>query len=218
MWHVEASSIDVLWIGTLTYAAALERQHATHAARVRGLIRDTVLLTEHPPVVTLGRGSDLDGEIVADATLKSRGIDVVRSGRGGHATYHGPGQLVGYPIVDLRARGGDVHAYLRLLERVMIAVAQAFGVHAHAREGLTGTWVGERKLGSIGVQVRRGVSLHGFALNVDMDLSPFELFAPCGMEGLRVTSLAHEIGRSIVMADVLPYAERSLRAELDAGR
>ena len=192
--------LRVEWQGLVPYPAALELQETTHALRVAGRCPDTLLLLEHPPVVTLGRGSALAREAIPRAALEAQGVAVCESGRGGRATYHGPGQLVGYPIVDLRAFGSDVHAYLRALEAALLATAADFGVSAGAREGLTGVWVGERKLASIGIQIRRWVTLHGFALNVDMDLAPFGWFEPCGLHGLTVTSLALEAGRPVPLA------------------
>jgi lipoate-protein ligase B len=125
---------------------------------------------------------------------RMQGIEVCETDRGGRATYHGPGQLVGYPIVDLGAYGGDVHAFVRRLERVMVSSLAEFAVQAECREGLTGVWVGERKIGSIGVHVNRAITTHGFAVNVANDLQPFEWIVPCGIEGCQVTSLTRELG------------------------
>ena len=211
-----AGRILAEWHGLVPYPRALELQESRHAARVAGRCPDTLLLLEHPPVVTLGRGSALAHDAVPRAAMEARGIAVYQTGRGGRATYHGPGQLVGYPIVDLRTFGSDVHAYLRALEAALVATAADFGLKASAREGLTGVWVGDRKLASIGIQIRRWVTLHGFALNVDMDLTPFGWIEPCGLRGLAVTSLALETGRSISLADARSSVIAHLNQALEA--
>ncbi|MBM4436708.1 MAG: lipoyl(octanoyl) transferase LipB [Actinobacteria bacterium] len=200
--------------GVLPYVEGLALQETVHAARCAGRCPDTLLLLEHAPVVTLGRGADRLGDEVPSDALRARGISIRRTERGGRATYHGPGQLVGYPVVSLRARGGDAHAYVHALEQALVEAAAAFGVAAETRAGLTGVWVEGRKLGSIGVQIRQGVTLHGFALNVDMDLSPFELIAPCGVAGLPVTSLARELGQAVDLRRARRIVIRALSATL----
>ncbi len=217
---VDAPELPAEWLGRLRYADALRLQQARHAARCAGSRGDALLLLEHTPVVTLGRGSELAHETVALAPLAARGIEVLRSGRGGRATYHGPGQLVGYPIVDLRNYGRDIHAYAGALEAALIAAAADFGVRARRRDGLRGVWVEHRKLASIGVEVKRWVTMHGFALNVDMDLAPFELFTPCGLQSVRFTSLAAEAGVPIRFAEVRDSVAQRLREALQplAGR
>ncbi len=175
-------------------------------AREDGSIPDALLLLEHPPVYTRGRRSD-DAELpMAREWYEMQGIEVRDTDRGGRVTYHGPGQLVAYPIVSLHPYGDDVHEYVRRLERVAIGALGAHGVRATTIEGLTGVWTeGEppgsaagpaeaRKIGSIGVHVSRGVTTHGLAVNVDNDLQPFEWIVPCGIEGCRVTSLSRELG------------------------
>lgn len=162
--------------------------------RSGGLIRDRVLLLEHPPVVTVGRGGGI--EEAHARLLAERGIRVVETDRGGKATYHGPGQLVAYPILDLRARGGDAHAYLRKLETVLVEWLRSQGVRAFTQVGLTGVWTERGKIASIGVGVSRGVTFHGFALNIDCDLGAFYLFEPCGFKSLAVTSVLRETSMS----------------------
>ena len=175
--------------GRVEYARAVAWQEALVAERLAGGT-DTLLLLEHPPVYTLGRG--------ADATFLGAAaggnVPVVRAGRGGQVTYHGPGQLIGYPILDLRAHRPDVRWYLRTLEAVLIATLDDVGISARRREGLTGVWVGDRKIASIGVALRRWVSWHGFALNVGNDLSGFAAITPCGIAGVAMTSVGREGG------------------------
>lgn len=184
--------------GRVEYARALAWQEALVARRMAGG-PDTLLLLEHPPVYTLGRGADA-------RHLGSAGggeVPVVHAHRGGQVTYHGPGQLVGYPILDLRGLRPDVRWYLRTLEEVLIRALADLGVRAERRDGLTGVWVGERKIASIGVALRRWVSWHGFALNVDADLGGFAAITPCGIAGVEMTSLAREGGTGAVET-VLP--------------
>ncbi|GAC1435288.1 MAG: lipoyl(octanoyl) transferase LipB [Solirubrobacteraceae bacterium] len=182
-----------LWVchlGMIEYRAALALQLRVRAARQAGEIPDTLLLLEHPPVYTRGRRSQ-PGELpMGEAWYLSQGIDIVDSDRGGKLTYHGPGQLVGYPIMAV----GDVIAYLRSMERAMIAALGDEGVVARVREGLTGVWAQERKIASIGVHLSRGVSTHGFAINVENDLQPFQWVVPCGLEGVQMTSVLRERG------------------------
>jgi lipoyl(octanoyl) transferase len=187
-----------LWVanvGRLPYAAGVELQDRVRAARQAGEIPDTLLLLEHDPVYTRGRRTERADLPMGDDWYRSQGIEVAETTRGGRVTYHGPGQLVGYPIMAI----GDVIAYVRTLERAVIAALAEEGVEARVREGLTGIWVGERKVGSIGVHVARGVTMHGFAVNVDCDLQPFEWIVPCGIDGVRMTSLYVETGRTGAM-------------------
>jgi lipoyl(octanoyl) transferase len=184
-----------LWIanaGRLPYAEAVELQEQIRAARQEGAIPDALLLLEHDPVYTKGRRTERADLPMGDDWYRAQGIEVAETSRGGRVTYHGPGQLVGYPIMGV----GDVIEYVRALERAVIAALGDEGVEAEVREGLTGIWVGERKIGSIGVHVSRGVTMHGFAVNVDCDLQPFEWIVPCGIEGVRMTSLHVETGRT----------------------
>jgi lipoate-protein ligase B len=178
--------------GRLPYREGVALQERLRAARQARVIPDALLLLEHPPVYTKGRRADAGDLPLGEDWYRARGIAVEECDRGGRVTYHGPGQLVGYPIVATR----DVLEYVRALERALIAALADEGVQAEVREGLTGVWVGERKSGSIGVHVQRGVTTHGFAVNVDCDLEPFTWVVPCGIGGVQMTSLARETGRS----------------------
>ena len=180
--------------GQVRYGESRELQKRLEAARQNGAIPDVLLLLEHPPVYTKGRRSTADELPMGEDWYRMQGIEVTETDRGGRVTYHGPGQLVGYPIVDLRAYGDDVHEYIRRMERVMIESLGEWGVEAGCIEGQTGVWVGDRKIGSIGVHVDRGVTTHGFAINVNNDLQPFEWIVPCGIEACRMTSLTRELG------------------------
>jgi len=155
--------------------------------------QDTLLLLEHPPVFTLGRGAD------ASFVLDPRHVPVHRVSRGGQVTFHGPGQLIGYPILALPRHRRDVHAYIRSLENVLIETLAVYGLPAQQREGLTGVWLGEQKIASIGVGIRRWVTFHGFALNVDPDLSYFNAIIPCGLHGVHMTSMAQALGRPVAL-------------------
>lgn len=175
--------------------------------RQAGESPDTLLLLEHPPTITLGRGAD-DADLLTDIpTLTERGLTVVRTDRGGEITYHAPGQIVGYPILDLRAHGQDLHRYLRDLEEVLIRALDDFGLRGERISGLTGVWVDGAKIAAIGIKVSRWVSTHGFALNIHPDLSPMRRdFVPCGIKDRGVTSLAELLPREhITRADVEPH-------------
>ena len=198
--------LDVRRLGRVPYQEALAMQRALVTERQAHRVDDLLLLLEHPPVITLGvRGDGGRQHIVAgDETLSARGIEIVEAGRGGDVTYHGPGQLVGYPIIDLSPDRRDVHRYVRDLEEVLIRVAADFGITAGRAEGLTGVWVGSRKLAAIGVRISRWVTSHGFALNVTTDVSAFDLIVPCGIADRGVTSLA-QLG---VSTDTTAVADR----------
>jgi lipoate-protein ligase B len=183
LWTVSA--------GRVPYGEGVALQERLRSARQAGAIPDTVLLLEHPPVYTKGRRTGPGDLPMGEEWYRLQGIEVADCDRGGRVTYHGPGQLVGYPIVGVR----DVLEYVRTLERALIAALADEGVAAEVRDGLTGVWAGERKIGSIGVHVQKGVTTHGFAINVDCDLQPFEWVVPCGIEGVRMTSIARETGR-----------------------
>ncbi len=173
------------------YAEALARQYALAEKRGRGEIPDTLLLLEHPPTITLGRRTQEADLLESEAALRELGFAVERVDRGGEITYHGPGQLVGYPILDLRQHGSDLHRYLRDLEEVLIQTIAAFGLAGERVPGRTGVWVQDRKIAAIGIKVSRWVSLHGFALNMTTDLRPFrEYFVPCGIADKDVSSLS----------------------------
>ena len=189
-----SAEILVVRRGIVPYAEALELQRELAARRQREEIGDVLLLLQHPPVYTRGRRSQPQELPMGASWYEAQGIEVLDTNRGGLVTYHGPGQLVAYPIVGLRGYGDDVHEYVRGLERVMIEALAEAGVRANTIEGLTGVWVGTRKIGSIGLHVSRGVTTHGLAVNVSNDLQPFEWVVPCGIEGVSMTSLTRELG------------------------
>lgn len=198
--------LDVRSLASLSYADGLTLQKQLVDERKTSAIPDTLLLLEHPHVITLGvktRGASTN--ITASSTLlASRGVEVHETGRGGDVTYHGPNQLVGYPIIDLRPDRQDVHRYVRDLEEVLIRVARELGLDAGRHQGLTGVWVGDRKIAAIGVRISRWVTSHGFALNISPDLSFFDLIVPCGITDKRVGSMAELIGRPLSRAEVEP--------------
>ena len=190
------------------YGVALEWQRRLLAARRTGAIPDTLLLLEHPPVITVGRACrDLADLLSAEETLRERGIALAVTDRGGEMTYHAPGQLVGYPVLDLMEHGGDLHRYLRDLEQTLIDALGLLGVAGERKPGLTGVWVGDEKICAIGIKVSRWIAMHGFALNIDLDLAPFGRdFVPCGIRDKGVTSLARlgiDAGRERVEAAVV---------------
>jgi lipoyl(octanoyl) transferase len=188
----------------MPYAEALALQRELVEDRRAGRIPDTLLFVEHPHVLTLGvRGDGGRSHILASAdALAARGVEVHETGRGGDITYHGPGQIVGYPIVDLKPDRCDVHRYVRDLEEVLIRAVAEYGVTAHRVEGLTGAWVGQDKLAAIGVRIARWITSHGFALNVNTDLDYFSLIVPCGIADRGVTSLSRLLGRTVELGEV----------------
>jgi lipoyl(octanoyl) transferase len=196
--------LEFHWLGRVPYAEGLELQHDLVERRRRDEIPDQLLLLEHPHVITLGvRVRDDRSNVVAGADqLRDLGVDVVESGRGGDVTYHGPGQLVGYPILDLNPDRRDLHRYVRDLEEVLIRALATFGIEAGRVRGLTGVWVGTGKVAAIGVRVSRWITSHGFALNVTTDLNFFELIVPCGIRDRGVTSMARLLGRQPTMEEV----------------
>lgn len=206
-------TVEVRRLGVISYTEGLEIQKALVEQRKAGAIPDQLLLLEHPPVITLGVKSRNDrSHIVASPDLlASEGVEVFETGRGGDVTYHGPGQLVGYPIIDLKPDRCDVHQYVRDLEEVMIRMAAAFGVEAGRIPGLTGAWVGNEKLAAIGVRIARWVTSHGFAFNVNTALNHFDLIVPCGITDKGITSLAKLVGKEIPMAEVEEVAVDSFR-------
>ncbi len=196
---VSMDEVLVVRCGLVPYEEAGRMQKRIEAARQADEVPDVLLLLEHPPVYTKGRRAE-PGELgMGEDWYRMQGIEICETDRGGRVTYHGPGQLVGYPIVSLKRYGDNVHEYVRKLERLMIGSLAAYGVGAEVIDGLTGVWVGGeppdgRKVGSIGVHVNRGVTTHGFAVNVNNDLQPFEWVVPCGIDGCRMTSLCRELG------------------------
>jgi lipoyl(octanoyl) transferase len=201
-------TIDVRRLGRVAYAAGLELQQQLVEQRRVGAIGDTLLLLEHPPVITTGaRARGARTNVVASPDVLAReGVEIFDTGRGGDVTYHGPGQLVGYPIFDLRPDRQDVHQYVRDLEEALMLAIARFGITGTRVSGLSGVWVGERgreeKIAAIGVRISRWITSHGFALNVDTDLRHFQLIVPCGIADRGVTSIARVLGRAVAMADV----------------
>ncbi len=190
------------WLGRLAYQPALELQENTLAARAGGSIPDQILLLEHDPVYTIGRQRDRSS--LGPAPLP---YPVVEINRGGQATFHGPGQLVGYFIFDLQKLTPDLHLFLRWIEEGLIALLAKYHLTAQRRAGLTGVWVDDRKIASIGVGVRKWVTMHGFGLNVGSDLSGYEAITPCGLPGVTMTSLSRELGREIPVEEAATAAE-----------
>ncbi len=193
-------ALEVTWLGRIDYREAWDLQKRLAAARADGEIGDRLLLLEHPAVLTLGKHADESHVLASPAELARRGIAVLRVERGGEVTYHGPGQLVAYPIIALSRRGLLLRPLVRALEAAMVATSEAFGVAAARRDGHPGCWCdpagpSPRKLGALGIRVERGVSYHGIALNIDPDLADFDLIDPCGMPGVESTSIANELAR-----------------------
>jgi lipoyl(octanoyl) transferase len=181
-------------LGTLPYGDALALQRAAARARISGALNeDLLLLVEHPPVVTLGRSSKAQHLLASPALLAARGVELHEVERGGDVTFHGPGQLVGYPIIDLKRHKQDLHWYLRQVEAALIVALATFGIAGERSKGYTGVWTGGRKVASIGVHARDWVTWHGFALNVCTDLSYFDLMVPCGISAIEMTSVAREL-------------------------
>jgi lipoate-protein ligase B len=188
-------------LGLVPYGEALALQRETREARLAGRAGDTLLLVEHPPTVTLGRRS-VPGELVGGRqALAAMGVELFEIERGGKTTYHGPGQLVGYPIVSVRELGISVPRYVALLEQTLVDYLGGLGLQAGRRPGFPGVWVAGRKIGAIGVHLKRWVTMHGFALNLDPDLRHFDAIVPCGIEDAQVTSVAAELGRAPPMAE-----------------
>ena len=197
-----AEPLKVDWLGRVSYEAGLQIQTELAERKAQdSLIPDQLFLLEHDPVYTVGRSVSLE-----DPEFNDLPYPALQINRGGKVTYHGPGQLVGYAVLDLRTRGQDLHRHLRLLEEGLVKVARHFGVEAHSRDGLTGVWCAERKLASIGVGVRRWVTMHGFALNVCGALEGFNHITPCGLTGVKVTSLEQEGANGISMDAVAKVA------------
>jgi lipoyl(octanoyl) transferase len=196
--------MDVKRLGLLAYQDALDLQRQLVEDRKAARIGDQLLLLEHPPVITLGVRTRNDRSHVLETpeSLAAQGIELFETGRGGDVTYHGPGQLVGYPILDLKPDRCDVHRYVRDLEDVLIRSVATFGIDAGRIAGLTGIWVGSDKLAAIGVRISRWVTSHGFALNVNTNLDHFRLIIPCGIADKGVTSVERLLGRKVPMAEV----------------
>ena len=201
-------------LGLMEYGEAWALQKALVLSRAEGITPDLLLLLEHPPTYTIGRRGDRSHILLPAERLQETGIALYETDRGGQATYHGPGQVVGYPILDLRGWMGPLQ-YTRTLEALLIETVQALGVPGGRVEGLTGVWVGERKIAAIGVRISRGVAFHGFALNVDPNLRPFDFIVPCGIRDKGVTSLAQELGRPVEVEEVLPILTEAFARAFD---
>jgi lipoate-protein ligase B len=184
--------VEVRRLGVVEYGAAYQLQKRLHRQRVAGKIRDTLLLLEHPPTITVGKAGSIDNILVPRETLTHMGISLYFVDRGGDVTYHGPGQLVGYPILDLRSRGGDLRRYVRDLEEVLIRTLEDFSIKAGRDPRHVGVWIGQNKIGSIGLSVRDWVTMHGFALNVCTRVEGFSLIHACGLKDRRPASM-HEL-------------------------
>lgn len=219
-----SAQLLLLDCGTLPYKDAWEAQLRLAERRAEGTIPDVLMLLEHPPVYSRGRRTKAEELPMGDEWYEARGIEVLDTDRGGLVTYHGPGQLVAYPIVDLAPLGGDVHEYVRGLERVMIGSLAEHGVGAQTIEGLTGVWTegpppapglegAAKKIGSIGIHVSKGITTHGLAVNVDNDLQPFEWVVPCGIQGVAMTSIAREGGSEATVAAYGATVARHFGAE-----
>jgi lipoate-protein ligase B len=200
-------------LGVTPYGEALRQMTDLSGARSQGAIPDTVMLLEHEPVITLGsravRGEELT---LTDEEYAARGIEVVEVGRGGRSTYHGPGQLVCYPVADLNDHGKDLHRYVAGLERSIVATLAEYGIEGGTKDGdhASGVWVGDRKIASIGVRCARWITTHGLSLNVNLDLSAYDLFDACGLGGATFTSIAAETGRDVSVDEVRPVFLQAL--------
>ena len=190
-------------LGTVDYGAAYRLQKEIHERRVEGAVGDTLLLLEHPPTITVGKAGNLENILVTPQTLEQMGVSLYFVDRGGDVTYHGPGQVVGYPILDLRERGGDLKRYVHALEEVMIRALQDFSVHAGRDPQHVGVWIGRNKIGAVGLSVRQGVTMHGFALNVNPCMEHFALIHACGLRDRKAVSMYEILGFSPPMEEVI---------------
>ncbi len=203
---MQERELYVVNLGVRSYAEVLDFQRDVARRRISGdIAQDVLLLVEHPPVVTLGRRKEDNKLPVTEAFLRSRGVELFEVERGGGVTFHGHGQLVGYPIVDLQRHKQDLHWYLRQVEEALIRTLAVYDIPAERHTGFTGVWTRGRKIASIGVHARNWVTWHGFALNVTTDLSYFDFMTPCGIDGVVMTSMLREVpGREIALTDVAP--------------
>ena len=214
-------TVTVHRLGRRRYDEVHALQQRLQEARIAGRVGDLLLLVEHEPVITLGRAAKVGNVLHAREQLAARGVDLHETGRGGDVTYHGPGQLVGYPILDLSPERQDVRRYVRDLEELMIRLCADHGLHAERIDGLNGTWLrseamGDRKIGAVGVRISRWVTMHGFALNVATDLAHFALIVPCGIRDKGVTSLRLELDVPVTMESVMDACERHFERLFDA--
>ena len=188
------TELRVIDAGRLGYAEGLELQRALVEAKKAGDAADYLVFVEHPPVITFGRSGKKEHLRATREELAQRGVEVFEVERGGDVTFHGPGQVVGYPVIDIKRAGLGVSEYLRTIEAILLEALAAFGIEAFTRKGLTGVWIKSGKIAAIGVAVRRWITFHGFALNVNMDTKAFECIVPCGLVGESVTSMAEALG------------------------
>jgi lipoate-protein ligase B len=203
-------------LGLKDYNEVWKLQSDIVSARVNGIIdTDIILFLEHPSVFTLGRRGGLDHLLVSEEFLKTSGIPIVHVERGGVITFHGPGQLVAYPIVNLKARSIGVVDFVDALEDVMLGTVRTWGIAAERNPANRGIWVGNNKLGSIGLAIRKGISFHGLALNVNIDLTPFSWIQPCGLQGVCMTSMKQELGREVSMDEVCAAVKKQFESVLD---
>ena len=203
-------------LGMKDYTEAWKLQSDIVSARIKGMIdTDIILFLEHPTVFTLGRRGGLDHLLVSEEFLKTSGIPIVHVERGGNITFHGPGQLVAYPIVNLKARGIGVVDFVEALEDVMLATVRTWGIAAERNPANRGIWVGNNKMGSIGLAIRKGISFHGLALNINIDLTPFSWIQPCGLQGVCMTSMKQELGREVSMDEVCAAVKKQFESVLD---
>ena len=192
----------VYWLGLIDYRDAYHRQRKLFRERLDGRIPDTLLLLEHPPTITVGKAGKLENILVSREQLAQQGVSLVFIDRGGDVTYHGPGQLVGYPIFDLRGRGRDAHRYIRNLEEAIIRTLNDFSIKSGRDRGHAGVWVEDEEIAAIGLSLSQWITMHGFALNVNTNLAQFSLINPCGFTNRRATSISRLLGREIPMAEV----------------
>ncbi len=215
--ELSVPELEVQRLGRVRYADGLALQERLVAGRKAGSVPDTLLLLEHEPVFTLGRNARQENVLFPVEALRQRGFDVSEAGRGGDVTYHGPGQLVAYPILELPHERRDVHRYVRDLEEVMIRLCADYGLTGGRVAGRTGCWIGDDKIGAIGVRISRWVTSHGLAFNVTTDLAPFRLIVPCGISDKGVTSLLKLLGREVPMDEVMDRLEARFRQVFAAG-
>lgn len=208
-----SAPFEARWLGTVPYPEAYKIQRTNHAQRIAEEIPDQILLLDHPTVFTISRRSQPGNIRVSKAFLEQQGAQLVPTDRGGEVTMHNPGQLVGYLIRKLDPQHIELHSYLRSIEASLQQVAAAFGIETRTRPGLTGVWVGDRKLASIGIAVKRWVTLHGFGLNVSNDLTPFTWIVPCGLAGVQMTSLEAETGQKLDWEEVLEETRKAFGAQ-----
>jgi lipoic acid synthetase len=192
----------VFKLGLMEYQEAYKLQRALQRQRVEGKISDVLLLLEHPPTITIGKSGTLDNILVSGDKLSQQGISLFFIDRGGDVTYHGPGQLVGYPIVDLKQREKDLHCYIKNLEEVILRTLKDFSINGDRDERHPGVWINEEEIAAIGLSVRKWVSMHGFALNINTDLEHFSFINPCGFSNRRATSMSKILGRDVPMEEV----------------